>query len=240
MDGTEPPDDERDAVTTIGALAEPTRRALYEYVTGRRDWVSRDEAAEALGLQRGITAHHLDRLADEGLLEIEYRRLNDRRGPGAGRPAKLYRRAPDEIAVSLPTRRYELAGGILAEAVERSQDDGTPIGRAIDDAARVEGTAMAAEAARGLGRRAGTRARRTRLLDALRSRGFDPETRDDGVTVLHNCPFHRLAREHTELVCGMNLCLLEGAVAELEGVGLRAELEPEAGYCCVRLHPTSD
>jgi predicted ArsR family transcriptional regulator len=232
--------DGHDAVATIGALAEPSRRALYEYVSSRRDWVSRDEAAQALGLQRGITAHHLDRLAGDGLLEIDYRRLTDRRGPGAGRPAKLYRRAPTEVAVSLPARRYELAGRLLAQAVERSQDDGTPIGPAIDAAARVEGTALAEEARRGLGRRSGVQARRARLLDALRSRGFEPETRADGVTVLHNCPFHRLAQEHTELVCGMNLCLLEGALDELGDVGLRAELEPEPGYCCVRLHPTSD
>jgi predicted ArsR family transcriptional regulator len=228
---------ERDDLGTLGVLAEPNRRTLYEYVAGRRDWVSREQAADALGLQRGIAAHHLDRLADDGLLEIDYQRLNDRSGPGAGRPAKVYRRAPTEIAVSLPARHYELAGRLLAEAADRSQRDGTPIGFAIDEAAREEGRVIAIEAKRELGRRSSAGARRAQLFQELRSRGFEPETLDDGVTVLHNCPFHRLAQEHTELICGMNLCLLDSLLEELDGAGLRAELEPEEGHCCVRFHP---
>jgi len=237
MDVEKHTNDERDTLGTLGALNEPSRRALYEYVAGRRDWVSREQAAEAVGLQRGIAAHHLDRLADEGLLEVDFRRLNDRRGPGAGRPAKLYRRAAAEIAVSLPPRHYELAGRLLAEAADRSQHDGTPIEQAIDEVAREEGRAIAEEAQRGIRRRSGIQARRARLYGELRSRGFEPETRNDGVTVLHNCPFHRLAQEHTELICGMNLCLLDSLVAELDDVRLRAELAPEEGYCCVRFHP---
>src|SRR4051794_36113488 len=113
-------DERRDALDSIGALSEPNRRALYDYVVERRGGVSRERAAAALGLQRGIAAPPLDRLADEGLLEIDYRRLNDRSGPGAGRPAKLYRRAESELGLSLPPRDYELAGRLLADAAERS------------------------------------------------------------------------------------------------------------------------
>ncbi len=119
--------DARDALDSIGALSEPNRRALYEYIVEQRDWVSREQAAAALGLQRGIAAHHLDRLADDGLLEIDYRRLNNRRGPGAGRPAKVYRRAESELGLTLPPRDYELAGRLLADAAERSRGDGRPI-----------------------------------------------------------------------------------------------------------------
>ena len=96
---------------------------------------------------------------------------------------------------------------------------------------------IAIDAKRELGRRSSVGARRTRLFEELRARGFEPETLDDGVTVLHNCPFHQLAQQHTELICGMNLCLLDSLLAELDGAGLRAELEPEDGYCCVRFHP---
>ena len=93
----------RDALGAVAALSEPNRRALYEYVVARRDWVSREQAAAAVGLGRSIASHHLDRLAEEGLLDIDFQRLNDRRGPGAGRPAKVYRRALSaEIVVSLP------------------------------------------------------------------------------------------------------------------------------------------
>jgi len=232
-------DERRDALDSISALSEPHRRALYDYVVERRDWVSREQAAAALGLQRGIAAHHLDRLADEGLLEIDYRRLNDRRGPGAGRPAKLYRRAESELGISLPPRDYELAGRLLADAAERSRRDGTPIEESLEHAARDAGRALAAAAKHDTGAGANDDARRARVVEVLRQRGFEPETRADGVTVLHNCPFHQLAQAHTELVCGMNLCMLDSFLTEIDGLDLHAELEPEDGYCCVRLHSTS-
>jgi predicted ArsR family transcriptional regulator len=230
----------RDELATLGALAEPSRRALYDYVVAQRTWVSREQAADAVGIQRGIAAHHLDRLADDGLLEVDYQRLTGRRGPGAGRPAKVYRRAVDEIRVSLPPRRYEMAGRLLAAAADRSRHDGTPIDRALDDAARDEGRLLGEQGRQRLGRRTSTRARREGLLEELRAMGFEPETREDDVTVLHNCPFHHLALDHTELVCGMNLCLLEGLLDEFEGTGLRAALEPEVGSCCVRFHPDAE
>jgi predicted ArsR family transcriptional regulator len=227
----------RDALDSIGALSEPNRRALYDYVVERRDWVSREQAAEALGLQRGIAAHHLDRLADDGLLQIDYRRLNNRRGPGAGRPAKVYRRAESELGLSFPPRDYELAGRLLADAAERSRREGTPIEESLERAARDEGRALAAAAAAKQDTAAGAPDDAS-VVELLRQRGFEPETRGDGVTVLHNCPFHQLAQAHTELVCGMNLCMLDSFLAELDGLDLHAELEPEAGFCCVRLHRT--
>ncbi|MCZ7631147.1 MAG: hypothetical protein M5U19_19820 [Microthrixaceae bacterium] len=86
----------------LRALGEPTRRALYDHVVAVGDWVGRDAAADAVGIERPNAAHHLDRLAADGLLEVDYRRISGRRGPGAGRPAKLYRRALTEIGVTLP------------------------------------------------------------------------------------------------------------------------------------------
>jgi predicted ArsR family transcriptional regulator len=228
----------RDQLASVGALAEPSRRALYEFVAAKRDWVSREQAADALGIQRGIAAHHLDRLAEEGLLEVEYRRLSGRRGPGAGRPAKIYRRASEEVSVTLPPRRYELAGRLLADAADRARREHVPIEGALTDAAREEGQTLGAASRARLDRRTSRRARREALFEELRSLGFEPETLDNGVTLLHNCPFHHLARAHTELICGMNLCMLDSMLEEVEETGLRAALEPEDGYCCVRLHPT--
>jgi predicted ArsR family transcriptional regulator len=222
----------------VGALADPNRRALYEFVATQRGWVSREQAADALAIGRGIAAHHLDRLAEEGLLEVDYRRLTGRRGPGAGRPAKIYRRAAEEVSVTLPPRRYELAGRLLADAADRSRREDVSVQGALDDAAREEGRALAGASRARLDRRTSSRARREVLFEELRTLGFEPETLESGVTVLHNCPFHHLARAHTELICGMNLCMLDSVLAELEETGLRAVLEPEDGYCCVRFHPT--
>ncbi len=221
----------------IWALAEPNRRALYDYVAGRRDWVSREQAADAIGLRRGIAAHHLDRLADDGLLEIDFQHLSARRGPGSGRPAKVYRRASTEFGVSLPPRHYDLAGRLLADAVDRSRSDGSSIEEAISGAANGEGRRIGDIARGRLGRRTSQAARRAGVTEQLQQHGFEPEVLHDGETVLHNCPFHLLAQDHTELICGMNLCLFEGLLSQVGDTGLSARLEPQNGCCCVRLHP---
>src|SRR3979490_2739323 len=104
----------------IGLLQDPARRSLYEYVVVQGREVSRNEAAEAVGVHRTLAAFHLDRLANAGLLEVAYRRLTERSGPGAGRPAKLYRRAAADRAVALPPRDYARAANVFAEAIERS------------------------------------------------------------------------------------------------------------------------
>lgn len=228
-----------DALSALSALGEPNRRALYDYVTSRGGWVSRDEAADAVGLERGTAAHHLDRLASDGLLEIDYRRLTGRQGPGAGRPAKLYRRARREFGVSLPPRRYDLAGRLLAEAADSARTGGDDIDTALANAARGEGRRLAREVReklRGITGRTRS-ARRSAAVDALRRLGYEPVVCEDGSVALRNCPFHHLADEHTELICGMNLCLLDAAVDELGHTGLRAELDPEEGLCCVKLRP---
>jgi predicted ArsR family transcriptional regulator len=58
----------------------------------------------------------------------------------------------------------------------------------------------------------------------------------DSSVILVNCPFDALARDHTDLVCGMNLALL-GAVADRVGDGtLTARLDPADDRCCVVLN----
>ena len=229
-----------DELALLSALGEPTRRALYEQVVAAGDWVSRDEAADAAGLERGTAAHHLDRLAADGLLEVDYQRRSGRQGPGAGRPAKLYRRARREFEVALPPRDYALAGMMLAEAVDRARVEGTAVTTALDDVARAEGERIGDRIVARLRAKRARRAAPTRraVVETLAEHGFEPRTEDDGTVVLHNCPFHQLAREHTELICGMNLCLMNAMLERIEDPGLEAQLEPEADQCCVQLHPT--
>ena len=88
-----------------------------------------------------------------------------------------------------------------------------------------------------LGRRSSARARRAEVVEELRRTGFEPEVLDDGVAVLHNCPFHQLAEQHTDLICGMNLCLVDGLLGQVEGTGWETRLEPHGESCCVRLRP---
>ncbi len=221
-------DDFAASVSGVSALAEPVRRRLYLYVVAQPDAVGRDEAATEVGVARHTAKFHLDRLVEDGLLTTEFRRLSGREGPGAGRPAKLYRRAARDVSVSLPERRYDLAGQLLAAALEAAEETGEPPSAALDRLASLEGRRLA-EAAAGRGVPA-----RAAALAVLEEHGFEPRVEDDEVALV-NCPFHTLAQQHTGLVCGMNLRLLEGVLDGLPGTGLVARLAPEAGSCCVRL-----
>src|SRR3546814_13764399 len=131
-----------DQSSRIGALADPMRRALYEYVATQREPVGREEAARALDLATHKVKFHLDKLVDEGLLQTEFRRLSGRSGPGAGRPNKLYRRADTEFSVSLPERRYDLVGHIFAHSVDRARRDGLDPNLALAAPARHQGRAV--------------------------------------------------------------------------------------------------
>ena len=221
----------------IASLGDAVRRRLYRFVVERDAPVGRDEAAAGVGVPRHTAKFHLDKLVEEGLLDTEYRRLTDRSGPGAGRPAKLYRRAAGELSVSLPDREYELAGRLLADAFTVAERDGLSVADAL--------RAVSTEAGRALGSEAGTATRPGRagavvasLVDALSSCGFEPhlEQGTDGEeVVLRNCPFHGLARSHPELVCGMNLDFLTGVVEGIGAEGGTARLDPAPDRCCVRI-----
>jgi predicted ArsR family transcriptional regulator len=76
------------------------------------------------------------------------------------------------------------------------------------------------------------------VLALLERRGFEPHAESGGIA-LANCPFSALAREHTELVCGMNLSLLQGVLDAVPEAGLAARLQPEEGACCVRMGPAA-
>lgn len=213
----------------IGSLAEPVRRALYEYVVAQSQPVGREEAAVAVDVPGHKANFHLDRLVDEGLLEVEFRRLTGRTGPGAGRPAKLYRRSAREWLVSLPPRRYDLVGHILAAGVERAGRDGMPLDDALHEAARTEGT--------GIGDEARVLPESPSLSDVLANQGYQPRTEDDAI-VLANCPFDSLAQEHTALVCGLNCSFVQGVAEGLGRDDVKARLEPRLGHCCVTLRST--
>lgn len=214
-------DDVTAALESVGSLAEPVRRALYDFVVAAAEPVGRDEAAGAVGVSRSLAAFHLDKLVDATLLDASYRRLSGRTGPGAGRPSKLYARGPAEHTVSLPPRRYDLAAELLAQAVESHPDART----AFNAAARRTGEAIAASAG-------GTDP--AHLVEVLDAYGFEPRA-EAGRVILANCPFHAIAVTHTQLVCEANLALLEGVAAAAGPKRMRARLDPAEGRCCVVL-----
>jgi predicted ArsR family transcriptional regulator len=225
-------------ISSVAALGDPLRRALYRFVVAQPVPVNRDQAAEALDIPRHTAKFHLDRLVTDGLLEVEFARPPGRTGPGAGRPAKFFRRATGEVTVNLPPRHYDLAGRLLAQAVTESQRSAVPVGDALARASREWGQSLGLEVRDNLGDAVDRSEAVAATTEVLADCGYEPRVDDDGVTLV-NCPFHTLAREYTDLVCGMNLELIDGLIQGLAGSGLEARLEPAPGRCCVRIATTS-
>ena len=206
-----------DRWTAVSALADPSRRALYDYVRRQSHPVSREEAADAVRISRGLAAFHLDKLVEAGLLRARYQ-APPGQPRGRGRAPKVYQAAANGLTITIPERRYELIAEILADAV-------------ADDTAHAESAAR--RRARERGQAIGTGLRGSTLLDALAGLGFEPEGGEP--TVLRNCPFHALAARHTALVCGLNHAFVTGLVEGLDAEGVSARLAPRPGCCCVEL-----
>ncbi len=209
-------------LAAIAMLREPVRRELYDHVAAQEGEVSRDQAAAAVGVRRGLAAFHLDKLVEAGLLEASFGRQGRRGGPGAGRPAKLYRRAAGEVSATLPPRTYQTAALLLAEMVEQAGADPE-----LYAAARRSGEAAGLQAAAG-----GSRPTVERLLAA---RGYQPY-REGALLRLRNCPFADLAAQFPALICGMNLAMVQGLVAGLGDAAGAAAMDPAPGRCCVAVH----
>lgn len=206
-----------DGLQGLSALADPVRRQLYDVVAAQDEPVTRDDAARVVGMARNLAAYHLDRLVEAGLLTTTYARPPGVGGPGAGRPAKRYHRVREERMVSVPPRDYALLADLLATAIDA--DGSGALQEALVRAAEAEGRSAGA-VNRG-------------LKEALTARGYEPSVDAAGDIILRNCPFHRLSRTHTALVCSLNQTLLASALERRGEDPGRAELRPQEGRCCV-------
>lgn len=214
-------------IAGIAVLAEPVRRELFDFVARSPGAVSRDQAAQGVSVPPHTAKFHLDRLVDAGLLDVEFKRLSGKTGPGSGRPAKLYRRSDREMAVSVPERHYDLLSRILATAVAESSASGEAVITAVSRVARSEGERW--------GVQAGELANDDeidRLAQALARCGYEPWVESETM-LLRNCPFHRVAQSQTELVCGLNLEYVTGVASGAACTSLETTLDPSTGRCCV-------
>jgi predicted ArsR family transcriptional regulator len=223
----------KNALEAVGTLADDLRRRMYLFIREQGRPVSRDEAAEVVGISRKLAAFHLDKLIERGVLKAHYARLSGRSGPGAGRPSKVYEPAELEVAVSIPSRSYDFAGRVLVSALERSPAQACDV---VRDAAWEEGRALGKQASREKGLRSVSSKKVLAILrDLLYERGYEPFVADSGELQLRNCPFRTLAQQSVEIVCGLNQAFISGVLNGFGSNELSAALDPQPGQCCVRI-----
>src|SRR5919202_5750702 len=125
----------------LDAIGDSGLREALLFARAYREPFTADEAAAGLGVHRNVARGRLDRLAGAGLLDVTFERRSGRTGPGAGRPAKVYRVAPELEAIEFPPRRYEKLVGALLDALpargrpQALRRAGEAFGRELADAA---------------------------------------------------------------------------------------------------------
>jgi predicted ArsR family transcriptional regulator len=128
----------------LAAAGDPQLRRILLYARGRRDPFTAAEAAVALDVHRNVARSRLDRLAEAGFFEVALERRGSRQGPGAGRPAKVYRVAPELEGVEFPDRRLaELISVLVKRVPARSRskalrEAGEEFGRKLSAAAGLK------------------------------------------------------------------------------------------------------
>ncbi len=222
-----------DAIRAVAAVGDESRRALYEAIRAARIPLTREEAAAAVGISRKLAAFHLDKLVAAGLLRAHY-------DPGGaprrvGRAPKKYEPVDVDIAVSLPERQHDVLATILVDAVLTERPGETAQQSAVR-VAHERGLDTAAAARRTVRHgRLGPERALTLCEGLLRRHGYEPERTSPTRVELRNCPFHPLAAQAPDLVCGLNHAFLRGVVAGLDAPAVEAVLRPRVGECCVEL-----
>ena len=224
------------SISAVAAVEDDLRRSLYGYIRRAQHAVSRDEAAAAAGISRKLAAFHLDKLVAAGLLRARFEAVEGRRK--AGRTPKVYEPTNADVRVSIPPRQHDLLASILLEAVAHVGEHETAqqaARRTAHDRGHAIGAAEREQARLG---RLGAERALTTTAGALARYGFEPARDGPACLRLRNCPFHPMAAESPELVCGLNHAFCEGFLDGLQARTVQARLVPREGECCVEIRGT--
>jgi predicted ArsR family transcriptional regulator len=169
----------------LQAIGDPGLREALLYVRSVPHDVTIRELAAAQGLHYNVARRRLERLAVVGLLSTGFRRINGRSGPGAGRPAKVYRPAPEIAALEFPRRRYPELIRLLVDDPSRPR---------LHDVGVAYGAALAADG--GIEPLSDRRAGLERMCAAISGLGFHATltqvSADHAEIVTPTCPLRPL------------------------------------------------
>lgn len=207
----------------LAAAGDPQLRRVLLYTRGQRDSFTAHDAALALGVHYNVARSRLDRLAEAGFLAVTLERRSGQRGPGAGRPAKVYSVAPELEGVEFPDRRLAELIGVLVEKLPARVR-----ARALREAGQDFGRSLASAA--GLKAAANVPAGLERVCEALGSLGFqvsvDSLEGDRAILATPTCPLRPLVVKHPEvhgIDHGMWAGLIERGVRGVSAERVRCE-----------------
>lgn len=215
----------------VAVLVDDVRRALYDHVRRADRPVTRESAAEEVGISRKLAAFHLDKLVRAGLLSA----TTTSPTASVGRRPKAYEPAAVDVAVAIPERRPDALVEILMEGVLRSEPGS---GAAAETLRAAQSTGIRlgeSERRHGRYRAMGFQRALTLSVSMLERYGFEPVQQDRSTVGLRNCPFRPFADSEPGLICGISHALLSGYLDGLGAEGIEANLDPRPGWCCVRL-----
>jgi predicted ArsR family transcriptional regulator len=222
------------SIRAVAALDDQLRRRMYEVIRDSGVPLTREQAGAAVGISRKLAAFHLDKLVEVGLL-----RASDAPSGGiarVGRRPKVYQPAELDVRVHIPPRQHDQLAEVLIDAVLTEADEENAWQAALR-VARARGHSIgAATIERARPGRLGAERALNLAETALRHWGYEPTRPTPDRLRLRNCPFHPLAAKAPALVCGINHAFLAGFLTGLNTNGVRAELDPNSGECCVQLH----
>jgi predicted ArsR family transcriptional regulator len=223
---------------THRVLAGASRVRVLEFLRARDTPLTAPDVAAQVGLHPNTVRMHLDQLADAGLVTRE---REPRRGPG--RPRLLFAAVPAAAAPPVTDDGpgahedgYRVLAGILAGRLER--ESGADAAR--EAAAAGRDWARTLEPVADLPSPATPAQARQRVVQVLDGMGFAPaDTGPGGPIELHRCPFHQVAEEHSLVVCGVHLGLMQGVLDDVAAPVGAARLEPfvAPGLCLAHLEP---
>ena len=240
-------------VSAYRALASESRVQILHVLQQRGGALPVDEIAPAVGLHINTAREHLDRLVASGFVHREPEVRTTR-----GRPRMLYSSVDRAAAATIDGRAREQLARMLVDGYGRAMESpaaaaqaagerwaeelapGRPVARPGGTVAPAEGS-VPAEGCGPLGRSADRTAAWVQLAAVeqhFEDLGFEPEA-DIGALQVHlrRCPFIELARERTEVVCGVHLGLARGVLAHQGGPLVAERLEAFVGprHCVLHL-----
>ncbi len=183
-----------------------------------------EEIAELVGLSMTSARFHLDHLVAEGLVRVA---TEARSRPG--RPPLLYLARPAEAVDGASA--YRLLAGLLAAELSRDPAASVEAGRRW--ASRQLDADTGGDSSGGLASAV------DRIMELLDDNGFEPRLMPGGASTieLHHCPFLELAAERADVICGLHLGFVRGALERL-GAAARVRVIPVldgSGPCLVTI-----